>query len=83
MKTQNTTQSGQFQNQISKRCTIGTTKKQIPDHLLSWLGSDTFMKNGGVNLVCLAQTFPLEMIRSCKCFPQVNTMSTIHSVAVF
>jgi hypothetical protein len=31
----------------------------------------------------LAQTSPLEMIRSCKCFPQVSKMTTIHSVAVF
>ena len=45
----------------------------INDRSLSWLGTDTSIKSGGVKLVLWAQTSPLiEMMQSCKCFPHVN-----------
>jgi hypothetical protein len=49
-----------------------------------WLGTgDSIIQYGGVKLVSLAQTSPhSEMMRACKCFPQISSMSTLtHSKA--
>jgi hypothetical protein len=46
--------SKQFQNQIPKiveRGTIDTPNTQIVDHSLSWFGTGTSIKSGGVKLV--------------------------------
>lgn len=53
-------------------------------HSIVWLGTDdSIIQYGGVKLVSLAQTSPhSEMMRACKCFPQISIMSTLtHSKA--
>jgi len=50
---------------IVDRGEIDTSNTQIHYRSLSWLGTDTSMKNGGAKLVLWAQTSPLgEMMRS-------------------
>jgi hypothetical protein len=44
-----------FKNNIEERDKIDTTNTQIHDRSLSWLGTDTSIKRGEVNLVLWAQ----------------------------
>jgi len=50
-KTKNTTESEQFQNQISKSYIVEKSITLINDHPLSWLGTVTSIKVGGFKLV--------------------------------
>ena len=44
------------------------------DGSLSWLGTGTLIKCGGVKLVFIG---PNQMIQLCKCFPHVSKMPTL------
>ena len=51
---------------IVKRCKIDTPNLQIHDRSLSWLGTGTAIKSGGLKIVVWAQTSSLsEMMRLC------------------
>ena len=54
-----------FNSKNRKKGEIDTPKTQMHDRLLSWLGTDTSIKSGGVKLVLKAQTLG-EMIRLMK-----------------
>ena len=57
--TKHTTLSEQFQNQIEKtveKDKIDTSNTQIHDRSLSWLGTGTSVKSGGVKLVLWYKT---------------------------
>jgi hypothetical protein len=72
---QNTTLSKPLQNQISKSYKVAKSLlvTQIYDGSLSWLGSGTSNKCGGVELVLWGETSTLpEMMRSCTYFPHVG-----------
>ena len=67
---------------IIERGKINNSNTQA--HSIAWLGTgDSIKQHGGVKLVSLAQTSPhSEMMRACKCFPQISSMSTLtHSKA--
>ena len=48
--------SGQFQIQIVERGKIDTPNTHINDRPLSWLGTGTTIKSGGIKLVLWTQT---------------------------
>jgi hypothetical protein len=75
-KTQKIPLSKQFKNRRN-RGKIDTSNIHIHDRLLSWLGTGTSMKCGGIKLVFWTQTSPLREMLSRKCFPRVRTMLSI------
>ena len=82
-KKKNTALSEQFQNLIEKsqKEAKSIPQTQIHDRLLSWLGTGTSIKSGGIKLVLWDQISPLsEMMRSCKYIPCVIKMSTFIQV---
>jgi hypothetical protein len=53
---------------IVERGKSDTTNTQIRDRSISWFGTGTSIKSGGIKLVLWVQFFPLsEMMLSCKC----------------
>jgi hypothetical protein len=61
-----------------ERSKIDIPNTHVHDCSLSWLGTGTSIKRGGVKLVLWIQIFPLsEMMRSCKGFPHVSKMPTL------
>ena len=57
---------------------INTHNAHMHNRSLSWLVTGTSIQSSWVKLVLWAQTFPLsEMMRPCKCFPQVGKMPTL------
>ena len=43
-----------------------TSNTQIHDHSVSWLGTDTSIKSGGVKLAPWAQASPLSEMKQCN-----------------
>ena len=59
---------------IVERIKIDNPSTQMHDCWLSWLGTGTLIKRGGVKLVFMD---PSQMIQLCKCFPHVSKMPTL------
>ena len=67
--------SEQFQNHRGK---IDTPNTYLHDRSLSWLGTGTSIRSGGIKLLSWSQTSsPRDMMRPCKCFPSVSEMSAL------
>ena len=63
---------------IVERGNIDTPNTQLHDSSLSWLGTGTSIKSGGVKRVLWTQTSSIsEMMRSWKCFPYVSNMQAL------
>ena len=65
---------------IVEKGKIDTPNIQLHDWSLFWLSTGTSIRSGRVKLVLWAQTSPLsEMMRSCKYFQHVSTMTILTS----
>ena len=61
--------------QIKERGNVDTLNTQIHDSTLTCLGTGTSIKRGGVKLVLLAQTSPINPVM--QVFQRVSKMSTL------
>ena len=74
IRTKNTVRTIPKSNfEIVERDQIDAINAQIHDHSLSWFGTCTSIKSGGVKLDIWSQTSLLsKMMRLCKCFPHMS-----------